>query len=185
MPELSELVRAAAEGDHEAWNALVSRFNGLVWSVARAHRLPADDAADVVQVTWLRLVEHLDRVADPERLGAWLATVARRESLKALRLSARQVPTPEDELPDAISDAPVEDRLLATERNRLLWRAFAGLREECRALLRMLAADPPPSYREVSAALAMPIGSIGPTRARCLDQLRSRAVASGVPGVMR
>jgi RNA polymerase sigma factor (sigma-70 family) len=184
VPDLIELVRAAAAGDHEAWNALVSRFNGLVWSVARAHRLPADDAADVVQVTWLRLVEHLDRVTDPERLGAWLATVARRESLKALRLGARHIPTPEEELPDSVLDAPVEERLLASERSQLLWRAFAGLRSECRALLRMLAADPAPSYREVSAALAMPVGSIGPTRARCLEQLRSRAVAAGLPGVM-
>ena len=98
MSEVAELVRAAAEGDQAAWNGLVDRYNGLVWSVARSHRLSMADASDVVQTTWLRLVEHLGRLQDPERVGAWLATTARRESLRALRHSARQVPT--EELPD-------------------------------------------------------------------------------------
>ena len=95
MSEVAELVRAAAEGDQAAWNGLVDRYNGLVWSVARSHRLALADASDVVQTTWLRLVEHLGRLQDPERVGAWLATTARRESLRALRHSARQIPTEE------------------------------------------------------------------------------------------
>lgn len=171
-------MRAAAEGDQAAWNGLVDRYNGLVWSVARAHRLPTADASDVVQTTWLRLVEHLDRLQDPERVGAWLATTARREALRALRGAARQVVT--GELPESGSDAFVGAALLIAERDRALWQAFGGLSERCQALLRILVADPPPSYEEVGAALEMPIGSIGPTRARCLERLRGLAEGEGV-----
>src|SRR5262245_50547155 len=102
MAEVAELVQAAADGDRDAWDALVDRFNGLVWSVARSHRLSTIDASDVVQTTWLRLVENLGRLQDPERVGAWLATTARRESLRALRHSARQVPT--EDVPDTPTD---------------------------------------------------------------------------------
>src|SRR3954469_8464622 len=178
MSDVAELVRAAAEGDQDAWNGLVDRFNGLVWSVARSHRLPAADAADVVQTTWLRLVEHLDRLQDPERVGAWLATTARRESLRALRHSARQMPT--EELPETPTDAQVGSAVLEAERDQALWKAFGGLSERCQSLLRILVADPPPSYEEIASALDMPIGSIGPTRARCLERLRGLAEGEGV-----
>lgn len=180
---VATLVRAAADGDQAAWNALVDRFNGLVWSVARSHRLSTPDASDVVQTTWLRLVEHLDRLQDPERVGAWLATTARRESLRALRLSARQVVV--DDLPDAGTDAQLGAALFEAERDRALWAAFGGLSERCQTLLRVLVADPPPSYEEVSAALDMPIGSIGPTRARCLERLRGLAEGQGVTATDR
>src|SRR4051795_2193299 len=92
---LTELVLSAAEGDQAAWDALVDRFAGLVWSIARAHRLSAADAADVSQTTWLRLVEHLGRIRDPERVGAWLAATARNESLRPLR-RAQRGPPPRD-----------------------------------------------------------------------------------------
>ena len=180
MPKVSALVGAAAAGDQEAWNALVARFDDLVWSVARAHRLSRADAGDVVQTTWLRLVEHLDRLDDPERVGGWLATTARRESLKSLRRASRQVPAPPDEIPVPSTDAGMDTGLLAEERDAALWRAFSGLDPDCQALLRMLVADPAPSYQEISEALDRPIGSIGPTRARCLEKLRHRAVAGGL-----
>src|SRR4051794_30382531 len=166
MAEVAELVRAAAEGDQAAWHELVDRYNGLVWSVARAHRLSTVDASDVVQTTWLRLVENLDRLQEPERVGAWLATTARRESLRSLRFSARVVPTETELLPDPGTDAPAAAALLASERDRALWTAFGGLSKRCQVLLRLLVADPPPSYEDVGAALDMPIGSIGPTRQR-------------------
>jgi RNA polymerase sigma factor (sigma-70 family) len=172
VSDVGQLVRDAAGGDQVAWDRLVARFNGLVWSVARAHRLDSADASDVVQTTWLRLVENLGRLQDPERVGAWLATTARRECLRTLRLSARQVPTETELLPDPGTDAPLAAALLASERDRALWDAFSGLSERCRMLLRILVADPPPSYEEVGAVLDMPIGSIGPTRARCLERLR-------------
>src|SRR4051812_31229099 len=103
MAEVAELVRAAADGDQVAWDELVDRYNGLVWSVARSHRLSSVDASDVVQTTWLRLVEYLGRLQDPERVGAWLATTARRESLRTLRQSARLLPT--EELPEPATSA--------------------------------------------------------------------------------
>ena len=106
MAEVAELVRAAADGDQAAWHGLVDRYNGLVWSVARAHRLSTVDASDVVQTTWLRLVEHLGRLQDPERVGAWLATTARRECLRTLRHSARLVPT--EEVPEVVAETRVD-----------------------------------------------------------------------------
>src|SRR4051812_47572179 len=155
MSEVAELVRAAAAGDHAAWNGLVDRYNGLVWSVARSHRLSSADASDVVQTTWLRLVENLGRLQDPERVGAWLATTARRECLRTLRHSARLLPT--EELPEEGVDARLDAALLVDERDRALWQAFGGLSDRCQALLRILVADPPPSYEDIGASLDMPI----------------------------
>jgi RNA polymerase sigma factor (sigma-70 family) len=178
--DLGAVVRAANQGDRDAWNALVARYSGLIWSVARAHRLGDADAADVVQATWLRLVEHLAEIRDAERVGAWLATTARRECLRVLRVGQRHVLTDGFDLPDEAADAGLDARMLTSERDAALWRAFGRISARCRALLRMLAADPAPSYEEVGAALDMPIGSIGPTRGRCLEQLRERAVAVGI-----
>ena len=178
MSDVGQLVRAAAAGDQAAWDRLVERFNGLVWSVVRAHRLGGSDASDVVQTTWLRLVEHLGRLQDPERVGAWLATTARRECLRTLRHSARMVVS--EEPPEQVTEPQMDAALLVEERDRALWQAFGGLSERCQGLLRLLVADPPPSYDEVSAALDMPIGSIGPTRQRCLDRLRGLAEGEGV-----
>lgn len=174
------LVEHAAAGDEHAWQGLVDEFGGLVWAVTRAHRLGDADAGDVAQTTWLRLVEHLSLLKDPERVGAWLATTARRECLGVLRRSARLV-AHGDDLPEPADDAPTHDTALLTqERDATLWRAFAHLSERDRALLRMLMADPVPSYEEIGAALGMPIGSIGPTRARALQRLRREVERLGL-----
>jgi RNA polymerase sigma factor (sigma-70 family) len=169
---VTHLVGAAAGGDQRAWDALVDEFGGLVWAVARAHRLSDADAADVAGATWLALVEHLPRLREADRVGAWLATTARRECLRVLRHARRQVPTADDfaERPADAVDAAAG--LLAAERGAALWQAFGRLPARDQALLQMLVADPAPSYQEISAALQMPIGSIGPTRARCLERLR-------------
>ncbi len=169
---LQQLLQAASAGDQAAWGALVDRFEGLVWSTTRAHRLSRADAADVVQTTWLRLIENLGRIQDPERLGAWLATTARRECLRHIRLHGRELPVEDDDVFEAPSEEPVEARMIARERDDTLRRAFAKVSERCQTLLRLLSAPEPPSYEEISGALAMPIGAIGPTRARCLDKLR-------------
>jgi RNA polymerase sigma factor (sigma-70 family) len=170
---LEQLVPAAASGDQAAWNELVDRFQGLVWATARSFRLSLADAADVAQTTWLRLVENLDRIREPERLGAWLATTARREALRHLRLHGRELPSDEADLFEAPLDDPLEVALLTEERDTALWGAFAQLSERCQTLLRLLVAEDEPSYEAIGAALDMPIGAIGPTRMRCLDKLRS------------
>jgi RNA polymerase sigma factor (sigma-70 family) len=177
---LEALIRAAHDGDTAAWEAIVDRFSGLIWATARAHRLAPAEAADVTQTTWLRLVENLDRIQDPERLGAWLATTARRECLRHIRLRGRELPTGEDTLFEAPSDDRIEQRLITRERNDALRKAFARISERCQALLRLVAAVDPPTYEEIGAALGMPIGAIGPTRARCLDQLRRSPELAGL-----
>jgi RNA polymerase sigma factor (sigma-70 family) len=177
----SELVAAATAGDQRAWDALVERYTSLLWAIARSYRLPPADAADVVQTTWLRLVEHLERIADPDRLPGWLATTARRECLRLLRHADREVYSATG-VRDAPDDAPALDAaLLADERDAILWTAFARLDEVCQRLLRVLSTDPPPSYAIVAAALDMKIGSIGPTRARCLAKLRQLLPVSELP----
>ncbi|MFN2494392.1 MAG: RNA polymerase sigma factor [Pseudonocardiaceae bacterium] len=180
---MTELFRRAEAGDQAAWNALVDRYTKLLWSVARAHRLGDADAADVVQTTWLRLVEHFGRISDPERLAGWLATTARRECLHMLRRAGREVVAPsEDALLDVVDErsAPVDARLLAEERDVALWSCFERLSVRCQVLLRILMATPPADYVTVAATLGMPVGSIGPTRGRCLDQLRKLAAGAGL-----
>ncbi|GIF72417.1 RNA polymerase sigma factor [Asanoa siamensis] len=174
--DLAGLVRRIRAGDAVAWAALTARYTNLLWSVARGLGMGDADAADAVQTAWLRLVEKIDDIRDPDRLGSWLATVVRRECHNIRRRAARVEPG-EPDGPDgwesigAVTD-PLDDRLLRDERDAALWRAFAGLRPDCQRLLRVLMADPQPSYAEVSAALDMAIGSIGPTRQRCLACLR-------------
>ncbi len=169
------LLRAAARGDERSWNVLVDRYSGLVWAIARNHRLSAADSDEVFQTTWLRLVEHAARLQDPAKVGGWLATTARHESLRMLRRSGRQIAMGDD-LPEPPDHAPAPDAdLLRSERDESLWSAFARLPERDQKLLRLLTADPAPSYEEIGAALDMPVGSIGPTRARCLERLRREA----------
>jgi len=168
------LLKSAGAGDQWAWDALVDRYGGRVWAVARAHRLSTADAEDVFQVTFLRLVTHLETIRDPTRVGAWLATTARHECLRMLRRAGRSVPSGDDavlDTPDPLLP-PVDSKLLTDEREVALREALGRLSAPCQRLLRALMADPEPSYEEVSRALEMPIGSIGPTRGRCLKHLR-------------
>ena len=179
---IAMFVKGAAAGDQAAWDALVDRFGPTVWAIARAHRLNPSDAADVSQTTWLRLVENLHRIEQPERVGAWLATTARRESLRVLRLASRQSPTGDDFdlLPDPVAVRPPEHTITAQERAVLVNQLVEQLPTRSQILLRLLSADSPLSYRDISEALGMPIGSIGPTRARALEQLQRLAVRAGV-----
>jgi len=168
--DLASLVHAASNGDRGAWEAIVNRYGRLVWAVARSFRLSAADAADVSQTTWLRLVEHLDGLRDPAGLGSWLATTARREALAVLR-KQREVPTPDTDPLDDRQPPPWQG-LLVDERDSELRRAFRRLPARCQTLLRLLVLEPAPSYAAAAAALDIPIGSLGPTRARCLATLR-------------
>jgi RNA polymerase sigma factor (sigma-70 family) len=174
-------LQRAAEGEQAAWDSIVDRYSGLVWSVARSYRLSGDDAADVSQTTWLRLVEHLGRLREPERVAAWLVTTAKRESLRVIRSRSREHLVELESFDrSGTDDAPLDARLLAAERTAQLMAALGRLNDGCQRLLRVLMASPPPSYDLVSDALAMPIGSIGPTRARCLGHLRRQLAEIGI-----
>jgi RNA polymerase sigma factor (sigma-70 family) len=176
--DLDDVMTRIRDGDAEAWAALTGHFTNLLWSIARGARLGDADAADAIQTTWLRLVENIGRIREPERLGAWLATTLRRECSEIRRRVARQRPASPDHWDEIESSAdPLDEALIRDERDAALWRAFAELRPACRSLLRILMADPTPSYVEVSAALGIPIGSVGPTRQRCLKCLRDIMLA--------
>lgn len=181
-PAIAGVVERAARGDQGAWNELVDTFSSTVWAIARGHRLNAADAADVFQTTWMRLVEHLDRIQQPERVGAWLATTARRECLRLIRLAGRQIPGGDEFelLPDPDSFRPPDSALVTAERCQIVNKLVEQLPVRSQLLLRLLSADTPLSYAEIGEALSMPVGSIGPTRARALEQLRRLAVRNGV-----
>jgi RNA polymerase sigma factor (sigma-70 family) len=168
------LLQRARDGEQQAWNDLVERYTPLLWSSARAYRLPTADAADAVQTTWLRLLEHLHRIQDPARLAAWLVTTLRRECLGLLRRAQREQPHPLDLAADLTDPAdPIDTNLIRAERDAALWTAFNQLPDRCRCLLRVLLTGTSPARYEATAALLdIPIGSIGPTRMRCLNNLR-------------
>jgi RNA polymerase sigma factor (sigma-70 family) len=176
-----ELLARAAEGDQEAWDALVDRFSQMVWSIARGFRLDDATAKDVTQTVWLRLVENLDRITDPERLPGWLATTCRREALRVKGVRERMIPT-EFEYDIADEKPSLEAMLVEDEQARAVLVAFEGLNEDCRQLLSLLCADPPLSYEEIAEIVGRPIGSLGPTRSRCLERLKA-AMSARISGV--
>ncbi|HEY0639722.1 MAG TPA: sigma-70 family RNA polymerase sigma factor [Pseudonocardiaceae bacterium] len=181
VPPLADIVSAAGNGDQQAWRHLVARYSNLVWSVARSHRLDHADASDVCQTTWLRLAEHLHTLREPSRLPGWLATTARRESLRVIAGRRRETPGVLPE-PDPDPAPGPETVVLIGDRDTRLWKAFEGLTERCQQLLRILSSAPELSYAEVGDVLNIPVGSIGPTRGRCLESLRRRLSASDFTG---
>ncbi len=182
--DVAHLVRRAVDGDQAAWSGIVDRFSGRVWAICRAHRLSHADAADVFQQTWLRVLEHLDSLRDPARLGAWIGTTCRHEALAAIRRARRSQPVGDPDLLDRVA-GPADDPeapILTADRDAELWRAFRRLSLRCQEVLRVLVVDVPdgrPSYELAAAALDIPIGSLGPTRGRCLAQLR-RFLTDGI-----
>ena len=185
-PAVDELVYAARAGDQASWNALVDRFLPLVTAVIARYRLPQSDADDVNQTVWLRLVEHLDSLREPRALPGWLATTARNEALRIIRLRGRNTPVdPQGAMLENLADEPdMDGEMLRDERAQALRDGLLELSESRRELLLLLIADPPLSYDEISTRLGIPVGSIGPTRARALEQLRNtraiRALATAV-----
>jgi RNA polymerase sigma factor (sigma-70 family) len=172
--EVARLVKRASDGDETAWDVLVEQFAGLVWSVVRAHGLFDADAHDVFQTVWLRCVEHLRRLRDPERLAGWLATTTRHECFRVTRIARRAQPVAD--VPLGSDDDSGEDRLVErlsdADEQAAFRRALELLPEQCRVLLRLLLSEPPLSYDEISESLGIPRGSIGPTRQRCLERVR-------------
>lgn len=172
--DIAGWVRRAADGDGTAWERLVDQYASLIWWITRDFKLSENDAADVIQMTWLRLLEHIRRLDHPERVGSWLASTARHECLRTLAARKKVVLGFDGDSVDVIAapDPEVDERLLAAERALTVRQALSCLPRRHQQLLELLMADPPPSYAEISGQLGLPIGSIGPIRGRCLARLR-------------
>lgn len=172
--EVAELVRRAAAGDHDSWERLVDKFARLIWAITRDFKLGESDASDVAQTTWLRLLEHIDRIDYPERVGSWLAATARNECLRSLAARKRVVLAHDEiQLEGVAARQPdVDEGLLAAERAQVVREALTQLPRRWQQLLELLISDPPVPYAEISDRLDLPIGSIGPTRRRCLARLQ-------------
>jgi len=172
--EVSRLVRASAGGSETAWHELVRRYSPLVMAVTRTYQLTADDAKDVSQTVWLRLVENLANLREPDALPGWLATTTQRECIRQLRQGRRVMPV-DPHTDGALQVCETDDPdtgILRAELHQALRDGLAELPARDQALLTLRTADPPKSYEEISQLLGMPIGSIGPTLRRSLDRLR-------------
>ena len=172
---VTDLVTRATYGDQQAWDALIERYAPLIWSICRRYRLEDADAHDVSQTVWLRLLSQLNKVREPAALPGWLATTTRRECGKVQRAALRSQAF--DHVLDAEHSSGhqtgmADHELLAAERHAALREAFARLPPCCKRLITMLLEDPPAPYAQISAKLGIPVGSIGPSRSRCLDKLR-------------
>jgi RNA polymerase sigma factor (sigma-70 family) len=172
-----QLLQSAGGGDERAWTEIVQRYRGLVSAVVRSFRLQDADAHDAEQRTWLRLVEHRAAVRDPERLGGWLATTASRECLRILRENRAVVTDELDAVPDP--DRTVEDQVVDADTVSRLWTIVAALPPRGQTIMMELFADDPRPYAEVARATGIPIGSLGPSRARLVDRVR-RSFDSGL-----
>lgn len=171
---VERLLEKARRGDPDAWAEIVGRFAGLAWSIARSEGCDVADAADACQTMWLRLVEHIDRIEEPERLGAWIATVTRRECRRLLE-RRRLLDLDSGASLDLVHETSVDEHVLGRERDEILWSAIEALPPSHRLLLRLMYLDPPLSYSEMAEVLGVPVGSIGPTRARAIESLRRNA----------
>jgi RNA polymerase sigma factor (sigma-70 family) len=178
--DIAQVVRCAADGDGWAWKHLIDQYGRLIWAMTRDFRLAEGDASDVVQATWLRLIENIRRLECPERVGSWLAATARHECLRNLSARKKIVLATDDTPLDgvALNEPEIDERLLAEERAQTVREALSRLPWRSQRLIELLMADPPPSYAEISDQLGLPIGSIGPTRGRCLEKLRVMLQAS-------
>jgi RNA polymerase sigma factor (sigma-70 family) len=185
-PTVVALVVRASEGDPGAWNQIVERYGPLVWSICARFQLNSQDSEDVGQNVWLLLVEQLGKLREPAALPGWLATTTHRECLRVVTAARRsgQRGTRLDDALQFVDDTVIDEEILMAERNAGLRAAFAELPPRCQQMLAMLISDPPHSYAEISAALHIPVGSIGPQRARCLERLRrsSALIALGEGG---
>ena len=162
------------DGDSHAIDELVRLMTPVLWHVVRAYGLRASVAEDVVQTTWLTLVRKHDTIENPQAVSGWLTITARREAWRASRAD-RRADTAEDEQLEARlpPQAATEDDVARADASRLLWTAVGTLNDRCQRLLRVVAFDERPDYARIASDLHMPVGSIGPTRQRCLAKLRS------------
>jgi RNA polymerase sigma factor (sigma-70 family) len=182
---MAGLVSAARAGDEDALGQIVTELSPLLWQVARAARLSSGDAEDVLQTVWLRLIDHLDDIRSSAALTGWLVTATRREAWRVAAAGRRLLSVDQESFAEMPGKGPeVEEQVIIAEQSRALWLALGQLSKKCQDLLRIIAFAPRPDYAAVAAALGMPIGSIGPTRGRCLAKLRA-LLAGDAAGGMR
>jgi RNA polymerase sigma factor (sigma-70 family) len=179
---LATLTQEAATGCEDAWRNLVARFDPMLRAIARGYRLDEADVSDVVQVTWMRAFRNLGRLDEPAAVAGWLAVTARREALRTLQRGVREFPS-EDPAGSVVADDDTPDAAVERERRDALRAAVRRLPDRQRDLLTAMLDHRCGSYEELSSTLVMPIGSIGPTRERAFERLRSdgalaRALAS-------
>jgi RNA polymerase sigma factor (sigma-70 family) len=171
---IADLLDAARGGSDDALGQIAMELSPMLWHVARASGLNIDDAKDVVQTVWERLLSHLVDIRVPPALVSWLVVTTRREAWRVRTTGRRQLPAAQEwfsALPDHAAGS--EEQVVIDDQRRALWRAVGQLSPQCQELLRIIAFVPRPDYQSVSAELGMPIGSIGPTRGRCLAKLRA------------
>lgn len=186
---VAELVHDALNGSRPAWDEIVERLTPLVLSITARYRLIPADAADVSQTVWLRLVQHLADVREPGALPGWIGTATRHECTRLVRAQQRTATRDPQEPGGPLEDAgrnrgsrQNDEALLRQERHEALLAGFAELTPRQRELVVLLLADPPLSYAEIGLRLGMPVGAIGPTRARAVQRLRhSPALAALLP----
>ena len=168
------------DGDRDGLEELVRVLSPVLWQVVRATGLDRDRAEDVIQTTWIALVDHADSISSPQGIAAWLCTSARREAWRAGRQATRERPVEDQVLAHSLPDEESPEHQVLLDDEAALVRACLGkLPERCQKLLRIVAAGPRPNYADVASALGMPVGSIGPTRGRCLDKLRDELALAG------
>ena len=170
-PSNASLLTAAETGNRDAWDGLVERYHRLVWWTLASYRFDRSTAEDVYQTVWCRLVENLGSIRNPDFLASWLTTTTRNEAIRVSKKRSRETPTEFDDR-FAAPDSPETDAVDNDERRRV-GQAFLALDEMCRELLTLLTTEPPLSYAEVAETIGKPIGSLGPTRSRCLSKLET------------
>jgi len=190
MPEIKDVAEYEDDGqlflraqgsDVKAWSALVRRCTPLLWRIARSFRFDQATSADIVQSAWLALAEHGDAVRDPRAVRAWLAVTARRAALHELRRRQRVLLGEDDVAVDRPDPGPSPaEQAGEADRDERLWRAVQRLPARDRMLLSLLTATPALTYVEIARVMDVPVGSIGPTRARCLARLRRELEAEGI-----
>ena len=181
-PTVVALVTRAAGSDPAAWNEIVERYAPLVWSICARFQLIGSDREDVAQNVWLLLVEQLGKLREPAALPGWLATTTRRECLRVVAAARKseRLGTGLDDALQFVDNTIIDEEILMAERNAAVRAAFAELPPRCQHLLAMLTKDPPVPYAEISATLQIPVGSIGPKRARCLERMRKSSALAGL-----
>jgi RNA polymerase sigma factor (sigma-70 family) len=167
-------------GDSHALDDLVRLLSPILWQVVRASGLDRTTAEDVVQTTWLTLVRSGETITEPRAVAGWLCTTARREAWRVGKQATRQQPVEDETIARRLPDEPApEGQVVLDDDNARLWAALGRLTERCQRLLRIVAAEARPDYSAIATELSMPVGSIGPTRGRCLDKLRHELVLAG------